>query len=91
MEEKISATEKRIRAHIEIDEEFSGDALAREFKRLESGATAEDADVQLMDLKQKMGLLGAGMPQTTGRRLGAGGTQEADAVIESAPEEKTGP
>jgi phage shock protein A len=91
MEEKISANEQRVRAHIEIDEEFSGDALAREFKRLESGATAEDADVQLRELKQKMGLLGAGMPQTSGRRLGAGPTQEADAVIETAPEEKTGP
>ena len=91
MEEKISVNEKQIQAHIEIDEEFSGDALSREFKRLESGASADTADLQLLELKQKMGLVGAGAPPT-GRQLGAGATaaEEAEAVIETH-EEKTGP
>ena len=89
MEEKISINEQKVRASIEIDEEFSGDALAREFKRLETGAVTDNADMQLLELKQKMGMLGAGTPET-GRRLGAGGTQDAE-VIESRSEEKTGP
>jgi phage shock protein A len=89
MEEKIAANELKVRASIEIDEEFSGDALGREFKRLESGAVTESAEIQLLDLKQKMGMLGAGTPGT-GKQLGAGETQDAE-VIESSPEEKTGP
>jgi phage shock protein A len=89
MEEKISINEKKVRASIEIDEEFSGDALAREFKRLETGAVTDNADMQLLELKQKMGMLGAGAPET-GRRLGRGGTEDAE-VIESRSEEKTGP
>ena len=89
MEEKISANELRIRASVEIDEEFSGDALGREFSRLESGSASESAEIQLLDLKQKMGILSSGTPGT-GRRLGTGETQDAE-VIESSSEEKTGP
>ncbi|HEX6250974.1 MAG TPA: PspA/IM30 family protein [Gemmatimonadaceae bacterium] len=89
MEEKISANELRVRASVEIDEEFSGDALGREFSRLESGSASESAEIQLLDLKQKMGILSSGTPGT-GRRLGAGETQDAE-VIESSSEEKTGP
>jgi phage shock protein A len=89
MEEKISVNEKRISASIEIEEEFSGDALAREFNRLESGSVTESAEIQLLELKQQMGLLPQGSAQQ-GKRLGAGETQDAE-VIESAPEEKTGP
>jgi len=89
MEEKISVNEQRVRASIEIDEEFSGDALGREFTRLEAGSVSESAEIQLLDLKQKMGILSSGTPDT-GRRLGTGETQDAE-VIESSPEEKTGP
>jgi phage shock protein A len=89
MEEKIAVNEQRVRASIEIDEEFSGDALGREFTRLEAGSVSESAEIQLLDLKQKMGILSSGAPGT-GRRLGAGETQDAE-VIESSPEEKTGP
>lgn len=88
MEEKIAINEQKVKASIEIDEEFSGDALAREFKRLETGTVAETADMQLLELKQKMGMLGTGTPGT-GRQLGAG-ELEAEA-IETGSEEKTGP
>ncbi|MCC7002428.1 MAG: PspA/IM30 family protein [Gemmatimonadaceae bacterium] len=63
MEEKITSNE--------IDEEFSGDRLAHDFKRLEKTAGSANADQQLAALKQKMGLLGSG-PPTSAKRLGAG-------------------
>ena len=71
MEEKIGQNERMIKASSEIEEEFSGDKLAGDFKRLEKVAGAASADQQLAALKEKMGLLGAG---TAGRpkALGAG-------------------
>ena len=81
MEEKIEQNERQIRASSEIDEEFSGDRLANDFKRLERTAGTASADMQLLALKQKMGVLppppagsnqlGAGAPQARGQ-LGAG-------------------
>jgi phage shock protein A len=77
MEDKIVSTEKRIQASAEIDEEFTGDKLASDFKRLEKSAGAIGVDQQLLALKQKMGMLPAGAPQTN-RQLGTGkgGKQE---------------
>jgi phage shock protein A len=77
MEDKIVSSEKRIQASAEIDEEFSGDKLASDFKRLEKSAGAIGVDQQLLALKQKMGMLPAGAPQTN-RQLGTGkgGKQE---------------
>jgi phage shock protein A len=83
MEEKIEQNERQIRASSEIDEEFSGDRLSNDFKRLEKTAGTASADMQLLALKQKMGMLpaapaapagqlGAGAPQSRGQ-LGAGG------------------
>jgi phage shock protein A len=89
MEEKIEQNERQIRASSEIDEEFSGDRLANDFKRLERTAGTASADVQLIALKQKMGMLPApakpaaganqlpgAAPQTRGQ-LGAGSASSA--------------
>ncbi|NUQ20858.1 MAG: PspA/IM30 family protein [Gemmatimonadaceae bacterium] len=76
MEERIVSTEKRIQASAEIDEEFTGDKLANDFKRLEKSAGAVGVDQQLLALKQKMGMLPAGAPQTN-RQLGTGAPQNA--------------
>ncbi|HJU89113.1 MAG TPA: PspA/IM30 family protein [Gemmatimonadaceae bacterium] len=87
MEAKIEDNERRLLASAEIDEEFSGDRLAQDFKRLEKGAVATNADQQLLALKQKMGMLPApaGGPQ---RQIGAGDTEEVHAEIEEHTEEK---
>lgn len=70
MEERIDQSERQIRALAEIDEEFTGDRLAKDFKQLEQGASVNDADFRLLQLKQQMGLLGsAGAPA---KQLGAG-------------------
>jgi len=71
MEEKIEQNERQIRASVEIDQEFSGDALSNQFKQLESSAGDATADLQLSQLKQKMGLVGSGQaPQS--RQLAPG-------------------
>ena len=75
MEDKIVSTEKRIQASAEIDEEFTGDKLASDFKRLEKSAGTIGVDQQLLALKQKMGMLPAGAPQTN-RQLGTGSAND---------------
>ncbi|HEY0778708.1 MAG TPA: PspA/IM30 family protein [Gemmatirosa sp.] len=70
MEEKIDANERQLRAANEIDEEFTGDKLAREFKQLERSSGGADADSRLLALKQKMGVLPA--PAPTAASLPAG-------------------
>src|SRR5919199_1833372 len=62
MEEKIVASEKQIQASTEIEEEFTGDRLANDFKRLERSSATASVDMQLLALKQKMGMLPAGAP-----------------------------
>src|SRR5881398_2061487 len=47
MEERIEQSERQIKASVEIDEEFSGDTLANQFKQLESGAASTNVDVRL--------------------------------------------
>jgi phage shock protein A len=71
MEERIEQNERQIKASVEIDQEFSGDRLASEFKQLEASAGDATADLQLLQLKQKMGLLTSGQPASS-RQLGAG-------------------
>jgi phage shock protein A len=78
MEEKIDQNERQIRAHVEINEEFSGDRLASDFKRLEATAGSAGADAQLTALKQKMGLIAAPAADSN-KQLGAG---EADEIAE---------
>jgi phage shock protein A len=88
MEERIEQSERQIKASTEIDEEFTGDRLAKDFKQLEQSATSASADSQLLALKQKMGLIGPGQGAANGpasRQLGAG--EPAEVVHTSDVEE----
>jgi phage shock protein A len=79
MAQRIEDNERRALAAAEVSEDLSGDPLEREFARLESGGGA-GADVRLLELKRKMGMLppapAAETPRLGGgegaRRLGAG-------------------
>ncbi|MGH7663662.1 MAG: PspA/IM30 family protein [Gemmatimonadaceae bacterium] len=71
MEEKIVASEKQIQASAEIDEEFSGDRLSNDFRRLEQSTSAGSVDVQLLALKQKLGMLPSAAPASN-KQLGSG-------------------
>ena len=88
MEERIENNERQIKASAEIDEEFTGDTLQREFKQLEKGNVSVSVDNQLLALKQKMGMLPAGSPQN--KAIGAGQRDEetVHAEIEHPTEEK---
>jgi phage shock protein A len=77
MEEKIEQNERMIKASSEIEEEFTGDALQRDFKQLEKAHGTQSADMRLMELKQKMGMLSAGSPPQA-KQLGAGGRAADD-------------
>ncbi len=94
MEEKITSNERQLQAAQEIDEEFSGDRLAGEFKQLERATGGATADMQLMALKQRMGMLSAGAPQAS-RQLAAGTADPAASAAAPAqlpaatPEHKT--
>ncbi len=76
MEEKIDQSERQIRASAEIDEEFTGDRLSKDFKQLEQSAGANDADFRLLQLKQQMGMLGGGAAAGA-KQLGAGAADAA--------------
>src|SRR5579883_333648 len=78
MEERIDQSERQIRASVEIDEEFTGDRLAKDFKQLEQSAGANDAEFRLLQLKQQMGLLGSG-GGAPAKQLGAGAPDAAGA------------
>jgi phage shock protein A len=80
MEEKVANNERMLKASNEIDEEFSGDRLAGDFKRLEKSAGSANADQQLLALKQKMGLLPSGSAAPP-KRIRAG-EEIVDADIE---------
>jgi len=84
MEEKIETNERQLKASAEIDEEFSGDTLQNKFKQLEKTSGAVGVDQQLMALKQKMGMLPAGAPQTS-RQLGAGKRSEETVSADIEP------
>jgi phage shock protein A len=87
MEERIETNERQLKASIEIEEEFTGDRLAQDFKALERGAVAGSVDNQLLALKQKMGMLPAGTAQN--KALGAGkNEEEVHAEIEDSTEKK---
>ncbi len=94
MEEKITTNERQLQAAQEIDEEFSGDNLASQFKQLERASGGASADMQLMALKQRMGMLPAGAPAAA-KQLAAGAAEPAAApeavaaIPASTPEHKT--
>lgn len=81
MEERIENNERQIAASSEIDDEFSGDTLKRDFKALERGASGASVDNQLLALKQKMGMLGAG-GTTTNKAIGSGQREEEEVHAE---------
>ena len=80
MEEKITSNERMIKASTELEEEFTGDRLSHDFKRLEKVAGSASADQRLMELKQKMGMLGAGSSAAP-KRIGKG-EETVDADVE---------
>ena len=99
MEERIEQNERQIKASAEIDEEFQGDRLSKDFKQLERTAGTMSADMQLLALKQKMGMLPSAAPAQN-KQLGAGGSranaaneEEVHAEIEDddAPDGKKSP
>ncbi len=75
MEERIDTNERQIKASAEIEEEFTGDTLQRDFKALERGAGGVSVDAQLLAMKQKMGMLSAGSSSGS-KALGAGQRDE---------------
>jgi phage shock protein A len=76
MTEKIEQQERKAVAAAELQNEFEGDQLLQQFQALEyKGAP----DQQLLELKAKMGLLGAGGGGPA-RQLGKGDTVEAELV-----------
>ncbi len=90
MEERIAQNERMIKASTEIDEEFSGDRLAHEFKALERAHGSLSADAQLLALKQKMGVLPPA-PAKEQRQLGSGSAaDEVAAEVEEIHDEKQG-
>lgn len=84
MEEKITSNERQLQAAQEIDEEFSGDRLAGQFKQLERSAGGANAGAQLLQLKQRMGMLPAGAP-VEARQLAAGAPAAANAGTTAQP------
>jgi phage shock protein A len=86
MAEKIEATERRALAAAELNEEVSGDRLAKQFEALEYKGSS---DQQLLELKQRMGLLGPAQPQST-RQLNKGSADVHDAeLVEEGDEGST--
>jgi phage shock protein A len=75
MTEKIEASERKAIAAAEIQEEFSGDHLIRQFEALEYKGSS---DQQLLALKQRMGLLPGGGQS---RQLNRGGDDIHDAEV----------
>jgi phage shock protein A len=87
MAEKIEETERKALASAELQEEFSGDNLAKQFEALEYHGTA---DQQLLALKQRMGLLpsgGGGSAKQLGTGLG-GTVHDAEVIEESGGDTK---
>ena len=78
MTEKIENKERKALAAAELQEEFQGDALAKQFEALEYKGSSEQ---QLAALKQRMGLLGAGQKPAETKALGKGGETIHDAEL----------
>src|SRR5574338_279643 len=88
MEERSETNERQIRAHAEIEEEFTGDTLQRDFKQLEKGAATASVDNQLLALKQKMGLLpSSSAGQNKALNAGQRNDETVHAEIEQAGDE----
>ena len=88
MEERIETTSASSR-NVEIEEEFSGDKLASDFKELEKGAGAAAADAAAARAQAEDGHAPCGRAASN-KQIGAGGSNEeiAHAEIEDAPDEQ---
>ena len=92
MAEKIEETERRAVATAEVHEALTGDTLEQQFAQLTSGATNENVEWKLLQLKEKMGLVSGGaapaaLPSSTqgsrpGKPLGKEDGVVRDAEIE---------
>jgi phage shock protein A len=69
MQEKIENNERRALAAAELQQEFTGDNLMKEFEQLEYHGSS---DQQLLELKAKMGMLSAGTTEMP-KQIGQGG------------------
>jgi phage shock protein A len=85
MAEKIEATERKALAAAELQEEFSGDTLAKQFEALEYHGTA---DQQLVALKQRMGLLAGGANRAKQLGTGTDSVHDAEVIEESTGDTK---
>jgi phage shock protein A len=86
MTEKIEASERRALAAAELNEEVSGDRLARQFDALEYKGSS---DQQLLELKQRMGLLPPAAGGST-KQLNKGADDVHDAeLIEEGENEQS--
>jgi phage shock protein A len=70
MADRIEETERRALAAAEVSEELSGDPLERQFAQLEAGSGG-GAEMMLLELKQRMGVLPAPEPSSE-RQLAQG-------------------
>src|SRR5690348_13494629 len=87
MEERIEQNERQLKASVEIDEEFSGDTLANQFKQLERGAASTSVDMRLIELKQKMGILPPASPGQAQRQIGGGNAKLDEETVHAEIDE----
>ena len=73
MQEKIEANERKAIASAELNEEMTGDSLAKQFEQLEYHGSS---DQQLLELKAKMGAIGGA--KDAPKQIGGGATEQAD-------------
>ena len=77
MQEKIESNERKALAAAELQQEFTGDNLMKEFEQLEYHGSS---DQQLLELKAKMGLIGGGKAEAP-KQIGQGQDEADDAEI----------
>ncbi len=73
MQEKIEANERKAIASAELNEEMSGDSLAKQFEQLEYHGSS---DQQLLELKAKMGAIGGA--KEAPKQIAGGAAEQAD-------------
>jgi phage shock protein A len=88
MEEKIADMERQALAAVELAGELEGATLERQFAQLEY---AGSADQQLVELKQRMGLLPGGAGQADRPQLTGGGGKADVADAEFTEDESKEP
>ena len=92
MEERIETNERQIKAASEIDEEFTGDTLQRDFKQLEKGAARCHGRQPAARAQAEDGHAAAPASAPANKALGAGGQRgrgDVHAEIERPGEGKS--